>query len=566
MGTNIHNYDLNNLKLRVSNKEYWDFFLADGGATASPFTGITSGDCFTTHFDFNNPAIYSTGTTSADTLYSLNSWVDATNTGFTIDTIGITGVDNGLVTFVKSSGDTANAALLAALTGSSLNIQSGDTRLILNRVTGMTEQYEYPINIVSDTGATGNYAQFCGGFYQGYYKLDGYDYEVLPNRVPKGWVAEFWLNKSDSVCSGLTATTLNDTYPDNKGMFFYMGTRAENKFWTVFDGLNTGCTSACTVPVGCTGTPTTFCTPIKENEVSLADGHALSPPSTRFITTDNKFLIYNRGGDSSRCHGSTRQTHYGVSYPAGQTTRTFTGSSITYTAVTQTRVDNYNPFMVYCRACNSNRCGCDNGMCETTGTYNPTTALLTLDVNADVIDNSIGFRLKDNGDIGYRLLTITGSCSGDTYTSGVTVTESYSASTIADGEWANVAIRFFAYETYDECELEQKGRRLGRLAIYVNGKLKLWVDNFLEIIPRRLDVDKSKQVGVPYNISLGGGSQGLIESMTFDGQDPDDLGLNIEKNFAGSFIGSISQFKFYTCDLNWVDIENNYNQVLSRYI
>ena len=42
--------------------------------------------------------------------------------------------------------------------------------------------------------------------------------------------------------------------------------------------------------------------------------------------------------------------------------------------------------------------------------------------------------------------------------------------------------------------------------------------------------------------------------MTFDGQDPEDLGLLIEKNFAGTFIGQISEFKFNICDLNWVDI------------
>jgi len=569
MGASIHNYDLNNLKLQVSNKDYWDFYLADGDVISSPYTGVTSGSCFITHFDFNDPNIYSTGSTSADTIYSLRTWDDAVNTGYTLTTIGVTGIDNGLVTFDKATGDTSNTALLSALTGTTLVIPSGDSRFIMNRVTGMTEQYIYPIDIISDTGSTGNYARLCGGFYQGYYKLDGYDYEVLPNRVPKGWVAEMWVNKSDNVCSGVTATTLNDTYPDNKGMFYYMGTRAENKFWTVFDGLNTGCTSACTVPVGCAGTPTTFCTPLKESEISLADGHTLSPPPIRLVSTDNQFLIYHRGDEVGRCHG-TRQTHYGVTYPQGMKAPNFTGNTITYTAVTQTRVDAYNPFMVYCRACNTGgqgKCGCQNGICRTTRNYNPTTALLTLDVNADVVDNAIGFRVKDDGSIGYRLLTLTGACSGDTYTSGVTVTEQYSVSgTVTEDVWTNIAIRFFAYEAYDDCQLEQNDRRLGRLAIYVNGKLKLWVDDFLEIMPRRLDVDKSKQVGVPYNISLGGGSQGLIESMTFDGQDPDDLGLNIETNFAGSFIGSISQFKFYACDLNWVGIENNYNQVLNRYI
>jgi hypothetical protein len=103
------------------------------------------------------------------------------------------------------------------------------------------------------------------------------------------------------------------------------------------------------------------------------------------------------------------------------------------------------------------------------------------------------------------------------------------------------------------------------LAIYVNGKLKLFTDDFVEFIPRRLDTNSLRQVAVPYNISVGGGSLGLLESMTFDGQDPEDLSLNIERNFAGSFIGSISQFKMYACDLNWGDIENNFKRQRARY-
>ena len=44
--------------------------------------------------------------------------------------------------------------------------------------------------------------------------------------------------------------------------------------------------------------------------------------------------------------------------------------------------------------------------------------------------------------------------------------------------------------------------------------------------------------------------------MTFDGQDNEDLVLIIEKNFAGSFIGQISEFKLSLCDINWVEINS----------
>jgi hypothetical protein len=100
---------------------------------------------------------------------------------------------------------------------------------------------------------------------------------------------------------------------------------------------------------------------------------------------------------------------------------------------------------------------------------------------------------------------------------------------------------------------------------YINGRLKFTVNNFSEFIARRLEEHMEKQVGVPFNISLGGGSQGLIETQTFDGRDQNDLGLPIQENFAGTFIGAISQFKFNVCDLYFTDIQNIYINEVSRY-
>jgi hypothetical protein len=100
---------------------------------------------------------------------------------------------------------------------------------------------------------------------------------------------------------------------------------------------------------------------------------------------------------------------------------------------------------------------------------------------------------------------------------------------------------------------------------YINGYLKFVVNEFDEFIGRRLNEYKSKQVGVPFNFSLGGGSQGLVESQTFDGLDPNDRGLPIEENFAGSFIGGISQFRFNICDLTLCKMRNQYLAELPRY-
>tara|TARA_R110000851_G_scaffold67262_2_gene151978 strand:- start:1320 stop:3050 length:1731 start_codon:yes stop_codon:yes gene_type:complete len=570
---NLKNFNFNKVDAYLSNYKYYDFYLAqDEQVSCCMYDGIiVSGDCFVVHYDFNEAGIFTSGTTSADTIYSLVTWTGATNTGHTLNNFGLTGVDNGYISFDKTTGDTSNSALLSAMTGTTIVIPSGDTRLCMTRVTGMTENYVYPIDIISGDAVLGDYSRFCGGFYQGYYKLDGYSYEVLPVRVPKAWTSEFWLNKSDTVCSGTTGTTLNDTYPNNKGFFFYMGTRAENKYWTVFEGLNTGCTSGCTSDSGCTGTVTTFCTIPKETQISISGDSGypirLSPPPLEVRKIDNQFLIYGRASNNPRC-GSCGSVISGF---GNKTICDFTGGTITVTGYTQQVTNTQNPFLIYGRASNNPGCGScgsvisgfgNKTVCDFTGF---TSDLLILDKDADIIDNAIGFRIKDDGAIGYRALKLTGYCSGDTYVTGVTVEEQYSMSgVVTDNQWTHIGIRFVMPE-YDECQLKYGKRRKGRLMFYVNSKLKFVAEEVDEFIAKRLNEYKDKQLGVPFNYSLGGGSEGLLESMTFDGQDPDDLGLIIEQNFAGTFIGDISQFRYYICDLNWCDLTNNFEVEKIRY-
>ncbi len=570
---NLKNFNFNKIDGYLSNYKYYDFYLAqDEQVSCCMYDGIiVSGDCFVVHYDFNEAGIYASGATSADTICSLVTWTGATNTGYTLNTFGLTGIDNGYITFDKTTGDTSNDVLLSAITGTTIVIPSGDTRLCMTRVTGMTENYVYPIDIISGNTTLGDYSRLCGGFYQGYYKLDGYSYEVLPIRVPKAWTAEFWLNKSDTVCSGTTGTTLNDTYPNNKGFFFYMGTRAENKYWNVFEGLNTGCTSGCTSDTGCTGTVTTFCTIPKETQISISgdSGYpiSLSPPPLEIRNIENEFLIYGRASNNPKC-GSCGGDISGF---GNKTVCTYTGGGITITGHTQQITNTQNPFLIFGRASNNPKCGSCGGdisgfgnktVCTFTGF---TSDLLILDKDADIIDNAIGFRIKDDGSIGYRALKLTGYCSGDTYVTGVTVEEQYSVSgVVTDDQWTHIGIRFVMPE-YDECQLKYGKQRKGRLMFYVNSKLKFVAEEVDEFIARRLNEYKDKQLGVPFNYSLGGGSQGLLESMTFDGQDPDDLGLIIEQNFAGTFIGDISQFRYYICDLNWCDLTNNFEVEKIRY-
>jgi hypothetical protein len=169
---------------------------------------------------------------------------------------------------------------------------------MMHLVTGTTEQYVYPTErIIDPTFTIGDYIQLCGGFYQGYYKIDGSTYQLLPTRVNQAWAAEFWLNPQD-ICAPTTGTTLNDVYPNNKGFFFYMGTRAENKFWNQFYGNDTGCTSGCTVNTGdtsCsafTGSVSTFCTIPKENDIIYAREGSIGLAT--FIPKDKNICLGQR--------------------------------------------------------------------------------------------------------------------------------------------------------------------------------------------------------------------------------------------------------------------------------
>lgn len=624
---NINNYNFHYFKTRLSNNDFWDYSLSNDNRYITPFNGVLTGSSLAIDFDFNNPNIFSSGTTSGmtsgSTITSLRPWENAINNGVQLNDIGLTGLDNGLILYDHFSGDTGNTSLVTAFLTSTMEIPKENKSFFMTRVSGNTQEYIYPMHMEHDD-VVGDYMKFCGGFYQGFYALDGFEYQVLPNRVNKGWVAEFVIKRD--TCSGTTGTTSGTTTgmtlnqipgKDNDGFFFYMGTRAENKFWSIFDGLNTGCTSACTTCTesGSTIFPTKYCTSPKETNTTSSTGYPLNPPAIKITEIKNNFLLYHRGrgrccgegcdtGDdcnngwslnySGGVSGLTVEIPYSLyqrnlfgdfcefDYTDGKFSECKVGRKacddktktphpidpVYFSSITETTVDFRNPFLIYSRS-NGHLCG---GSCsgttgrvgETVCSYSGRTApVLELDYQADLIYNVFGFRITDDGRIGYRLIDkecltgLTGNTEG-IKTTGLTILEQYSVSgVVPTDEWVDIAIRFVADIEYDDCELGYKPQRMGRLYFYVNGLLKLVVNNFKEIILKRLVEDSTKQEGVPFNFSLGGGSQGLLESMTLDGQDPADMGLIIEEYFAGTFIGGISKFRFYVDDLSWCGIKNN---------
>jgi hypothetical protein len=498
------------------------------------------------HFDLNNSGssqlfvlnygIYN----SANTLVSLNYYNPNNDnldmfTASTLCDIGLTAIDNGLVT--EMSGETISFTMGLFTGASKFDRYSFDRRFKMFQVTGYTDPPNERFSgntdrtvyeIVSKTNSQiGTYHQLYGGFYQGFFKLFGYDYETFPNRTNKGWSVEMVLKPRLSDEYGPTAgeTTLNITYPENAGTFFYFGTRGENKFYHHASGS----------PASDTG-------------------------YTRVTQTLEGILktcaCDNTGVTNSRC------------------------------------IEVYNPIEYTVEHNIDCNCGCSNNTVmnpDKDPLYDSMSNALSLRLDGDPSNPKVCVKvLKFTGDC---IVTGTTPTTGITYQTGYTVTEYCSESNIYDycdvngpdylteEHWVLVDAVWERNTWFDTCDLYYRGGlglitdlkyvdslsnntvrlieppvtqtgspapdqveivnlnerwlieksdRLGALKIYVNGKLFYVINGFEEIIPRGLNAEKEKQLGVPFNISWGGGTQGLRESLTFDPKPACDIAYGVE--------------------------------------
>ena len=577
--------------------------------------------------------------------------------------IGLTGIDNGLVTGMTGQTILFTNGLLPTLL--KFDRLSFDRRLKLFQITGnTTTQSRFSgfnktvlYEVVSKTSPfEGRYHELYGGFYQGFYKLFGYDYEIFPERMNKGWSVEMVLKPRliNEYNPNSGETTLNQIYPNNKNMFFYIGTRAENKFYHHADGNPNCFTSYTRITSGLTGLSTCACC---DENIKSRCIFVYPPRSVNGIHDPHLNYGCNKCGGNKEtqiscgcgCNDLACQT-------CGWECQTHTcGTIIPLTPTptpepTPTPVCNPFPPQTTCTptCTNCNDCtSCDN--CATSGF---TSIEDTCEKNPllDTMSNALGIKLcgdPKNPGIGIRFLRFTGGCemtgtctTGMTYETGYTITEICTPPIYPDCEkinpawleeehWFQVNIVWERYEFFKDCDLSFKGGlgeiterkyleslannttsliappytrdkvglqvdiinlneiwlqeekyRKGRLKIYINGKIFYTIENFEEIIPRGLNTDKEKQVGVPFNISWGGGTQGLRENLTFTDmlgtgytQDPEcfptnDLsgttlsGLNtnilIEQNFAGTFEGGISQFRMYVEPLTAPEVKHNF--------
>ena len=498
------------------------------------------------YFDLNNSGssqlfllnygVYNSG----NTLVSLNYYNpnDENLDMFTASTlcdIGLTAIDNGLVD--RMSGETISFTMGLLDDVDKFNRYDFDRRFKMFQVTGYTEPPNKRFSgntdrtvyeIVSKTNSQiGTYNQLYGGFYQGFFKLFGYDYKTFPNRTNKGWSVEMLLKPRLSDEFGPTSgeTTLNLVYPENKNTFFYFGTRGENKFY------------------------------------HHASGSPASDSGYTRVTQSLEGILKtcacgNTGVTNSRCIEVYNPIEYGVEH----------------------NID-----------CN---CYCSNNTvinADKDPLYDSMSNAFSVKLNGDPSNPGICVKvLKFTGDC---VVTGTTPTTGITYQTGYTVTEYCSESGIFDycasenpeylneEHWFLVDVVWERNTWFDTCDLYYKGGlglitdfkyvdslsnntvnlieppvthtgspkpdqveivnlnerwlieksdRLGSLKIYVNSKLFYVINGFEEIIPRGLNAEKEKQLGVPFNISWGGGTQGLRESLTFEQKPACDISFGVD--------------------------------------
>jgi hypothetical protein len=523
---NITNNNFSKLDLKISKSEFWDFILSKEKDPCMVLDGsFLYDDMLISHIDLNDSRCIVDSSLYSTTDYK---WSDSINNGLSLYNFGFTGIDNGMILFDKDNitpskfcqlvtgvtivtGETSGTTGTTYVTGTTLlpsfTIPIGDTRLVLNMVSGNTKDYIYPFSFVTDIN--GNHIKLEGGFYQGFFK-SGDEYSVLPDQIQDEISFEFIL-KPDFITIPQPGT-LNYKHPNNKGIFFYMGVRSENKFWydyfkqDIYDVSKTGQTSPLDLTTGLT--------------LHTNDGFQINYQNIYDIPTDNKYLLFNRT-------------------PSGHVVSSFnTNDDYHITGKTQENL-NYYLYM------NRTETGYTaSNVNDLTGLTKPYTMI------DDIVNNNIAFRIKDDGSIGYRM--INKNCTGET---GYSIDEEYSSvNVVRDSELTFINVRVIMGD-YSQCG---DANRTFKLWFYVNGKLVFVSKELPELILRALSDRSEKQETIPYNISFGGGSQGLSDMIGFNTGYSTQFLFPIEQNFAGSFIGTIYKFKIYYGKMDYSKIRNNF--------
>lgn len=604
MYQNILNNNTKSIDAKLYKAKYYDFMLYKGAIYNS--VGKLDEMSIIDISDFN---------IIDGKLYSKSVWSGATNNGVELNDIGLTGMDNGLIQFRKDR--VTNAEFVDMLTNSKYSIESNDTRLFFTPVTGNTQMYDYPMFLYNNEGE--KYIVCKGGFYQGFFKLYGHDYEVMPTNIDDDWVLHFNLRpRSDYE---VTHNLINYTHTNNNGIFFFIGTRAENKFWEFYktdenkmetfkkvdaqrEGYFNGCNSGETYNVNENNVVLLenkwLMDEIKEpiihthdeyfadNDEYFSCEYINSPQKKEYIHSNtikcdcddyfsdkyydskcnknienyisNEYLgsgleINEKGYEDSNGHPMTSYGYKEV-YSDNKFLlfdRTSTGFTVdTWVEGSKVVIENRkkwadpNFFLLLNRT--------------NTGYTKDTIREYVEDKNAhrynynihnDITNNVFALRIKEDGSLGYRYGIF--DCDNE---NGYSVVEEYSKPNMVKfDDWNSISVKF-NLKNPAESNCDKKNRRM-KIYFYSNDSLILVSKELPAFDFKHFESEcPEKQETVPYNISLGGGSLGLLERILPNYYYNSEYILPIEKEFCGSFMGDIKSFKMYVGKIDYSTLIN----------
>jgi len=155
------------------------------------------------------------------TSYSLTKWAGAVSDNINLIDFGLTEFDNGRTNIMWSGITITPSNTLFSMYRVGANVVQNPSSGNTSGYTATTSYSGYAMSGI--TATTGNYFELNGGYLQGFFKLDGYNYTLLPSRYN----------------NGITIETLINLQPNSSGIFYMMGLRAEDKYNTYFSGETT---------------------------------------------------------------------------------------------------------------------------------------------------------------------------------------------------------------------------------------------------------------------------------------------------------------------------------------
>jgi hypothetical protein len=503
------------------------------------------GECYENNESPCLVADIQTNNMSDNKIYSNVEWSNAVNNNIVLRNVGFTGIDNGLITYRKDK--ISNKELLDIFVNSEYDL-GNDKRFFMYPVSGNGGQYKYFYDLED------GYIALKGGFLQGFFKIHGEEYQTLPSQIEDEWNFEIVMRRRDYP---IHFKTLNHTHSDNNGIFFYIGTRSENKFSLLYENMETvpnyadgyaeegyfnfdedgGCSIGENKNVHADCWEDDYFLSLDGeyhdkdillDDITIVDkkGRDVSKKGFYEIETDNKFLTFDH-------------TKYGF------TTKTF--DSENPNVIFEGRKDwvDTNYFVLLNQTSSGHTT-------KTIGEYHEAN-LKKYNIYKDIINNSFAVKVNKDGSLEYRYAVK--DCDGE---NGFKIEKEISKpNLIPMDEWVTVNIRIFLLTPpASPCENRKQDGKI-KIYFYVNGSLVMVSKELPEFNLKELNEMKDKQETVPYNISLGGGTQGLADAILFDDRKNVNHSFPLESNFCGTFIGDIKSFKFYNCFLDYQTINNN---------